>query len=240
MSSRFRTYSRTNPSPQYSQLLDFYQSMHAEGYQQKRGDQWVTKSAEESFPGKKTLEFAGPIQALLQANGAKTVLDYGSGKGGHYAQPIIVKTEEGQQKFGSLTEFWQVDYVTTWEPGLGEDLPAEKHDAVICTDVLEHIYVADVFWVLDEIFRLASKCVFLNIACYPANAVLPNGENVHVTVRSGEWWRGVIENIAFSYPDIDYLVCCMAQNKKGERIPLWYQRPAYMRNDTESTALVTN
>ena len=54
-------------------------------------------------------------------------------------------------------------------------------DCVVCFDVLEHIFVSDVATVLRDFFT-CKKLVILNVACYEANALLPNGENAHITV----------------------------------------------------------
>ena len=68
-------------------------------------------------------------------------------------------------------------------------LPVGTFDAVICTDVLEHIPEEDIPWILDELFGYAEKLLYVNIACYPAKAILPNGENAHCTIKPVEWWR---------------------------------------------------
>ena len=57
-------------------------------------------------------------------------------------------------------------------------------DCVACFDVLEHIYVLEVGTVLRNIFSHAKKLVILNVVCYEASALLPNGENAHITVRN--------------------------------------------------------
>ena len=54
---------------------------------------------------------------------------------------------------------------------------------VLCFDVLEHIFINDIPWVLKELFENAKQCVIINVAFYKAAALLPNGENAHITVR---------------------------------------------------------
>ena len=48
-----------------------------------------------------------------------------------------------------------------------------KFDLVLSFDVLEHIFIADLPWVIDDIFSKANKCVLINVACYEAAALLP-------------------------------------------------------------------
>ena len=59
-------------------------------------------------------------------------------------------------------------------------------------------------WVIDEMFSLARKFVYANIACYPAVKLLPNGKNAHCTVRPPQWWEGVVHAIAMRHTDISY------------------------------------
>ena len=56
----------------------------------------------------------------------------------------------------------------------------QKCDLVLCFDVLEHIFINDIPWVLKELFENAKQCVIINVACYKAAALLPNGENAHI------------------------------------------------------------
>ncbi len=124
-------------------------------------------------------------------------------------------------KFKGLKAYWGIEEVTTWEPGLDNGAPKGIYDGVICVDVLEHCYAADLPWILEEIFSLARDCVFLNVACYPAQAILPNGENVHISVRSAEWWRGAIAVISAKYPSIDFVLCCTTGNALGKKQHEW-------------------
>jgi hypothetical protein len=68
--------------------------------------------------------------------------------------------------------------------------------------------LADVPKVVNELFSLAKKMLIINVACYPAAAMLPNGENAHITVREPLWWKGVIDSISIEYPDIEVLLIC--------------------------------
>ena len=79
---------------------------------------------------------------------------------------------------------------------------------MVCFDVLEHIFVADVPRVIREIFSLARSLVVVNIACYSARATLPNGENAHITVRPPLWWKGVFDSIAVEFPSVAFQLWC--------------------------------
>ena len=62
----------------------------------------------------------------------------------------------------------------------------------------------DIKWIVDEIFSLAKKFVFINVSCYPAERLLPNGENAHCTVRPGVWWEKILQSVILDYPDVMY------------------------------------
>jgi hypothetical protein len=67
-------------------------------------------------------------------------------------------------------------------------LPEGTFDAVICTDVLEHIEEEDVADVIREIYSKSDKFVYLGISNEPASSHLPDGRNAHVTQKSLDWW----------------------------------------------------
>lgn len=127
------------------------------------------------FKGLSLEKHVGEIGALIKD--CRTLLDYGSGKGVvHERKP------------------WNIS-VTLYDPAVkGIDvLPVGDFDAVICTDVLEHIPEDELDEALNNIFSKANKVVYLSISTKPAKKFLPNGDNAHVTVKSQDWW---LERIA--------------------------------------------
>ncbi|MEM1198238.1 MAG: class I SAM-dependent methyltransferase, partial [Pseudomonadota bacterium] len=162
--------SRQNPSPRYLQLLESYRQMHANGYQQDLGNGRTRQvAAENAFSGDQLPKHIPQIKQLIEKSGAKSIIDYGSGKGSHYGR-VEIKNSAGEIVATSLAEYWGVETITLYDPGIPmyEDLPEEQHDGLISTDVLEHLPRADAVWVVEEMFSLASKFVYANVACYPA------------------------------------------------------------------------
>ena len=184
------SYSRANPSPRYLELQNLYRTMHAEG------EKFLGVPPEETFPGKSLNPQVHRIKALIQKTGALTILDYGSGKGKQY-DPWLIKDGAGVE-WPSVMDYWDVDEVVCYDPCYPpySKYPSGKFDGVISTDVLEHCPEEDIPWIIDEIFSLASRFVFANVACYPARKRLPTGENAHCTIKPVEWWRELIERIA--------------------------------------------
>jgi 2-polyprenyl-3-methyl-5-hydroxy-6-metoxy-1,4-benzoquinol methylase len=192
-------YSREAPSSRYTELLNMYGQVHVEGIAGQN------LSAEDTFSGTSLGPHLYMIRQLISSTGARTILDYGSGKGTKYkAENIKVKGESAR----SVQAYWNVDRITCFDPGYPPfaELPVGTFDGVICTDVLEHIPDLDLPWMLEEQFRYANKFVFGNIASYPAEKILPNGENAHCTVQPAGWWDELIRNAhAASGSKADYL-----------------------------------
>ena len=190
-------YSRNNPSPRYRALIDQYRQMHV------GGDLHLGVEAQDMFPGQSLLGHVAPIRALIRRVGAKTILDYGSGKGRQYQRRDIVEPETGLTS-PDVRSFWGVDSIRCYDPAYEpfSVLPMEKFDGVVCTDVFEHCPEDDIPWIMDELFSRAEKFVYANVACYPAKKTLPNGENAHCTVRPLDWWRELLAATLANYPGV--------------------------------------
>ncbi|MFZ5723010.1 MAG: class I SAM-dependent methyltransferase [Pseudomonadota bacterium] len=191
------SYSRSNPSPRYTSLVAMYREMHFEG------EKFLGIPPEKTFPGQSLPPHAGRIKTHIDRFGAKTLLDYGCGKGLQY-RPQPVNVSDGRT-FNSIPEFWGVA-MTLYDPAYTpySTLPQGKFDGVISTDVLEHCPEDDVDWIVDEIFSYATKFVYANVACYPASKRLPNGENAHTTIKPIEYWTDVFNRVALKHGNLPW------------------------------------
>jgi hypothetical protein len=135
----------------------------------------------ELYPGNSFANGYLHITDLIQDTNAKTVLDYGCGKGTQYTER-------------KMHEVWNIDMPTLYDPAVPqfEKLPKQIFDGIYSTDVMEHIPEEVIPSVFNWIFTHATKFVFLGISTRPAIAVLPNGENAHCTVKPIEWWEDMI------------------------------------------------
>lgn len=194
-------YTRENPSPEYRAMVEMYATLHEKGADKAEGEK--IKAPSQTFAGKMLAEHAPTIKSMIDRTGSKTLLDYGSGKGQSYEQKDI---EIAGTTAPSIKEYWGLDQIHCYDPGYEpfSQLPTEQFDVVISTDVLEHITEPDLPWILDEMFGFARRAVFANIACYPARKNLPNGQNAHCTVRSPDWWMGMIHAIAMRHTEVSY------------------------------------
>lgn len=136
------------------------------------------------FQGLSVLKFKDQIKDLIDEFDATSLLDYGSGQGRQYYDH-------------SLDEYWGLT-PTLYDPAVpGIDvLPNGTFDGVVCSDVLEHLEETWVPQVLERLFSYANKFVFMSVCPRPAKKLLPDGRNVHLTVRPEEWWREQIERVA--------------------------------------------
>lgn len=177
-------------------LIHLYETMAAEGYD--RSDGSFVENAYDDFELKK---FRNLVLPHFKEHTIRSVLDYGSG-GSDWE-----KEDFDQESSQSAKDFFSVDTVASYEPARSID-QRKKSECVICMDVLEHIFVLDVSAVLRDIFSYADRLVILNIACYKARAMLPNGENAHITVRDPMWWKGMLDSISIDFPRVNILLLC--------------------------------
>ena len=175
-------FSRANPSPEFRALLDLYGKMHQEG------DALNGIPAEQTFQGISLQPHVEPIAMLTRRFAAKSLLDYGCGKAEGYDK-ITLKTPDGRSIRG-LKAIWGLESIRLYDPGHEPyaALPEGQFDAVISTDVMEHLPEPDLDWVIGEMFEYAARFLYVSIACYPARKLLPDGRNAHITQRSPGWW----------------------------------------------------
>lgn len=184
------SYSRSNPSPRYVSLLNEYKQMHGE--------------SERMFSGGSLAEHLPEIRKMAARSGAKTLLDYGSGKGALYE--IRSSEIKGIGKVESVADYLGVQEIVCYDPAVSEfsTFPDRKFDGVISTDALEHVPEEDMEWVVGEMFAAAERFVFANVASFAAQKNLPSGENAHATQRPPEWWREFLAKISARHPDTSY------------------------------------
>lgn len=188
-------YSRSNPSARYTSLIAMYRQMHEHGTGQGL-------SAHATFAGTSLMRHIERIKALIERTGAATVLDYGCGKGTLYLPNTLAV--KGVGTFDGVVDFWGVDSVGCYDPAYEpySTLPKEQFDGVVSTDVMEHCPEEDLPWIVSEIFSYARRFVYVNVACFPAEKLLPNGENAHCTVQPPQWWAELFGHTARRYPGI--------------------------------------
>ena len=134
------------------------------------------------FDGHSLEPHAQRIGELIRTLGVTSALDYGCGKGRQYEEKRLHELHEWGFK------------PALYDPGVPgyATLPTQTFDAVICTDVLEHVHESLLPDVLSQIFARGRKLVYLAISTRLAEKRLPNGENAHCTVHDADWWMNTL------------------------------------------------
>ncbi len=172
-------------------------------------------------PGLHALEHLDLVGCFRKL-GVRSILDAGCGSG-KFMQRILEKhasefTIRGFDIAKNCLDPWfagrEEELLTTgclWEAGA---LPT-PNDAVVCTDVLEHIPTAQVPAVLENLTHAATKAVFLGIALFPDGfgpKVL--GAPLHLTVQPVAWWRQQVAGAGLK-------TLSAAVEKHADGTPLW-------------------
>ena len=120
---------------------------------------------------------------LIHDTKSQSLLDYGFGK----AEGYLKHNHHRHWDWGIMPALY--------DPAIEQfkELPDGPFDGVICLDVLEHIPEEEIPQTLKNIYDRANKFVFLGIDTGLANAVLPDGNNAHCTIKSKKWWADMIK-----------------------------------------------
>ena len=205
-------------SKEYFENLEYYKKMHVEGYKLSNGK---IRIPEEAYNGKSTLIFAKLIKEIIIKNKINTMLDYGCGKGFFYKNPF----DQNSLKITSLKNYWNID-IDLYAPCFEENSYLDEnksYDLVICVDVLEHMPTDDINWVLEKLLKKAKKYLFINVACHPAIALLPNEKNAHINVKQPKWWHEKFLSFQHKLNNIKVMcMCTVKENGKFQYFPLQY------------------
>ena len=195
-------------SKNYGDLLEVYKNFH------QKGTKW--ENAKQTFDGRSLQFFFNPIKQIINTTKSQSLIDFGCGKGKFYFNKIKIKEIE----YNNISEFWKIDDYYLYDPGVKKFkiYPKEKKDGVICVDVVEHITPEDVEIFIANLFDLANKFVFIVIACYPAKKTLPDGRNVHLSIKTPGEWRITINKIIKKYPNISPFIICAKDRQVFETI----------------------
>jgi hypothetical protein len=203
------------------QLIALYAQMAESGY-----NTIDNQKIDVAFSDMEINKFKNYIKNLFEQFEIKTVLDYGCG-GSDYQSPGFADELSALEFFG-LTEAF------LYEPARNIDTRQEA-DAVICFDVLEHVFISDIPATIRDLFRHSKKLLIVNVALYKARALLPNGENAHITVRPALWWKGMFDAIAIEFPHVSVQILCSPAYLHAESFDLyraadWEESPFFETN----------
>lgn len=144
--------------------------------------------ASDSSWGTSGRRYAKDVYNLICAHEAKSVLDFGAGKGG-LLDAVSRLLDEAAIDDSHPVKLHNYDPAV---PGF-DTLPKGKFDLLVSTDVLEHIEPEHLDEVLATMAGLTGMAAFLVIHTGPAIAKLPDGRNAHLIQRAPRWWMEQLE-----------------------------------------------
>jgi hypothetical protein len=121
--------------------------------------------------GTASLQYGETVSHLVEATGAKTLLDYGCGS------------------MQNLKTVLNCDVLYQgYDPAVPQFSVKEPSDLVVCIDVLEHIEPDLLDNVLDDLLMLTDKWAFFTVHTGPAVKTLSDGRNAHLIQKPPAWW----------------------------------------------------
>lgn len=141
-------------------------------------------------------KFPPYIQQVIDAKRrAITLLDYGCGKAIHTYMPL--SAHGNKTLLGRLNGMIQCYYA--YDPAVKQysmkPPTGMEFDLTCCADVMEHVPEEFVPVVLAEIGNYTKKngAMIFSISANPAKKLFKDGENLHATIKSLDWWVNAIK-----------------------------------------------
>jgi len=202
------------PSAYYSQSVELGQQFQ--------------KSNPKNWAGNDSKNYHNYIRFLMDQYTARTVLDYGCGKGQQYIDvvsyglPHSVMSEP--MTFQTRINAESVYKYDPCVPEFDQEPVGQKFDAVICTQVLGGIPDADISWIKDKFMNYATKFVFIGIHSAIPKSKKRIYDNTHVNMyRTVDWYIEQFSN--WSGPDL-YWWFRDTENSIND----WYRTAIYKDN----------
>lgn len=139
------------------------------------------------------LRHAGRIRDLITRTDARTLLDYGSGKGHQYSRAAV-------------HEHWGGLLPVCYDPGVPAfaKVPEAVYDGLICIDVLEHVEAAALRGVLLHMARICRLFALIEVGLSPdVTKRLSDGRSCHVTIRPPWYWDQMVGHYLFRVPVVE-------------------------------------
>lgn len=135
------------PSPLYLKCLEEARAHHL---------------SSKTYSGKFLRPHAPVIRRIVEELEVGSILDYGCGKGSQYSWISHGGPDQSIPEGETLESYWGINvckFDPAWPPLSHK--PAQHFDLVLCTHVLGSIPIADLGWLLEELFDYARKAVYI-------------------------------------------------------------------------------
>ena len=155
------------------------------------------------WSGNDAKKYAHLIADLVQHYQARSMLDYGCGKGFQYQTAVEWPTDMPEVYTHPMTfdQRISVESVYLYDPCvIGLDSPPqpdEDFDCVICTQVLGSIPDDDLYWVIDDLMTWTRKFCFIGLIDPKVHVVKSNKTSIYdpqafKAVRTRSWYRDIV------------------------------------------------
>lgn len=180
-----------------------------------------TDGAQKHFAGYTLKRYKDQIAEMVKATRPRLLLDYGSGKGYQYVErayhaawahhmdgsdtragmPICydIGVRQLRQRC-EINDCWQACPMIHRKGKAYDCKKRGRFDGLFSTDMLEHIEKQDLPMILTDMVTFLSPedrptFAFFSVSCIPADKVLPDGRNAHVTMEPPKWWIPILTEI---------------------------------------------
>ena len=153
----------------------------------------------EQFHGLSVLQHVTSIRKLAHSVKAKSMLDFGCGRGDAYRSPHKLHQQIGIPRRN----------VKLYDPAFPQHdvIPKGRWDLVVCSDVLEHVPSDDVPAFLDGLFTRANKAVWLSVCCRLAKKTFPGTDvNLHVTIQPYLRWHEAVSRASVAAGTVPFIL----------------------------------
>lgn len=181
----YHVFSAERPSAQYTSLLA---KVHAaQGKQKKDGRHNVHQAVSMQQPE--------GLQKLVEKTRPATILEVCFAAAAT-ANPVP-EDPPGDQAGPSVTRYDLADSSSgKW--------PTESFDGVVCRDALNYLPDEDVPWVVEKLFELARRFVYVLIENTPGEKSLEDGSSLQSRPRDLSWWKTWFDAAAERHPQVQW------------------------------------
>lgn len=145
----------------------------------------------------KTNNIPQPVIDCIEKYQIKSILDFGCGKGETLKQI--------KEKYPSIKTYG-------YDPAYDSFMP-DKVDMIISKDVLEHIEPEELDSTIEDLRNRCNIVQYHLIACHKATAVLPDGRNAHLIIKTPDWWQRKLGEWDWIY-EYENVISYMKKKKK--------------------------
>ena len=157
------------------------------------------------------------IHRMHEMGYCSSLLDYGTGKG------LLVERLRHELS-PSISVNGYDPAVQQWSTK-----PTIASDIVTCFDVLEHVEIENIDYIIRDIFALTRHFCYISIDLQPATKCLDDGRNSHILLAPPDWWISRFSQVFSSIVSFPVMhlagvcqKCIIAATKDAKYLPQMY------------------